>query len=33
MKVILTESLDNLGAAGTVCDVADGYARDRKSVV
>ena len=28
MKVILTESLDNLGAAGTVCDVADGYARN-----
>ena len=28
MKVILTEGLDNLGQAGTVVDVKDGYARN-----
>ena len=28
MKVILTEGLDNLGQAGSVVDVKDGYARN-----
>ena len=28
MKIILTESLDNLGDAGSVVDVKDGYARN-----
>ena len=28
MKIILTEALDNLGQAGSVVDVRDGYARN-----